>query len=324
MADRRGIILKAPVALCGILIAASIEHGSKKNYGFLRAFDTERGTPLWVFKGKTGMGVPGGITTTPAVSDGLVLFGSGEGKFYAVELASGRPVWEFKTNGTIQSSPTVCGNTVYFGSANSSTYALDVLSGKLLWKYSAGVRIYAPLAIERKTLYLAGEEGSIHALSLDGKLLWREVLPEAQPISMAMSQGFLLVSNISKGSLNVMSLSNRKQVWIFQSGVPNAIIPAVSSGIVCISYSGHIVGLDLFSGKMLWMLQNEGDMNAPVIMGSATAVVANRDGKILAVDLAKGMELWRWEKSDKVLSEIFIDRGTLYFGGDNGKLVALE
>ncbi len=319
-----GTILKAPVALCGFVIAASIEHGAKRNYGFLQAFDTATGVLRWVFDGKASMGVSGGITTTPAVSEGLVLFGSGEGQFYAVELASGRPVWEFKTSGGIQSSPTVMGSTVYFGSADSNTYALDVRSGKLQWKYAAGVRIHAPIAIEGKTLYIAGEDGSIHALSFDGELRWRDVLPQTQPISIAVSQGFMLVSNASEGSLSVMALSNRKQVWMFQAGGRTAAIPAVSSGVVCISCGGHIAGLDLASGKKLWMRQSGRDTSAPVIVGSATAVVASRDGKILAVDLVKGTELWMWEAGDNVLSEILIDHGTLYFGGSHGKLVALD
>jgi outer membrane protein assembly factor BamB len=53
-----------------------------------------RGSPgafHWKFK------ADGRITSSPAVSGGLVYFLSFDSNFYAVDAASGRPKWKFKT-----------------------------------------------------------------------------------------------------------------------------------------------------------------------------------------------------------------------------------
>jgi outer membrane protein assembly factor BamB len=317
-----GEILHAPVALGGLVVAAGLEHGSRKNYGFLRAFDATTGAPRWVFAGAGGAGVPGGITTTPAVSKGLVLFGSGEGLFHAVELTSGRPVWEFKTGRSILSSPTVSGGAVYFGSADASAYALDVASGDRLWKYEPGARVYAPLAVDVATAYLADEEGGVHALSLDGELLWRAALEGVRATSVAVAQGVILVSDFSEGSLAALELSTGTRLWTLRGGGRGAPIPAVASGVACVAGRGLVAGFALVSGEELWRLDVDSDTKAPLVAGEA-AVVAGRDGKIYGIDLKTGARLWTWEAGQSVLSEILIDEGVLYFGGGQDRLFAL-
>jgi outer membrane protein assembly factor BamB len=318
-----GMILIAPVAAGGLVIAVSLEHGSRKNYGLLRAFDAQTGAPRWVFRGGAGMGVPGGITTTPAVSNEMVLFGSGEGLFYAVELATGRTVWEFKTGGRILSSPTVSGDTVYFGSADSAAYALDVASGNVLWRCEAGARVFAPLAFDSTTIYLADEEGRVHALGLGGEPLWREVLRGVRAVSVAVSRGVLLVSDASEGTLAALGLSTRAPLWTLRVAGRGPVIPAVSSGVVCVAGGGRVAGFDLASGEELWGLEVAEETKAPVIAGGV-AVVAGRGGEIYGIDLTQGTRLWAREDGPGVLSEILIDEGALYFGDDHDRLVALE
>ena len=47
------------------------------------------------------------VTTTAAVVDGVVYFGSADGHVYALEAADGKERWRFWASGPILSSPTV-------------------------------------------------------------------------------------------------------------------------------------------------------------------------------------------------------------------------
>src|SRR3990172_8642600 len=52
--------------------------------------------------------------------------------------------WMFEAGSGITATPAVVGNRVIFGSWDGRVYALDRLSGKSIWTFEAGVRRYPP------------------------------------------------------------------------------------------------------------------------------------------------------------------------------------
>src|SRR5262249_7857200 len=54
---------------------------------------------------------------------------------YALELRSGRKLWEFATGGRVRSSPAVSSGVVYCGSMDGKVYALAADTGSLLWAF---------------------------------------------------------------------------------------------------------------------------------------------------------------------------------------------
>jgi eukaryotic-like serine/threonine-protein kinase len=77
-------------------------------------------------------------TSSPAVANGKVFFGSGDGGIYAADAQTGVLLWKFSTNDVVHASPAVVGNTVYVGSWDSYLYALDADTGALKWSFKTG------------------------------------------------------------------------------------------------------------------------------------------------------------------------------------------
>ncbi len=101
-------------------------------------------------------GVPGyEILATPAVSRGRLFVGCNDGRLYAFDVRTGKPLWRFQTNGPVQSSPSVAGDTAYFGSWDGHLYALNAADGSLRWKLDLG-QMPEAVADQYK---LAGDEG---------------------------------------------------------------------------------------------------------------------------------------------------------------------
>ncbi len=72
---------------------------------------------------------------------GLAFFGSSvDDSVYAVEAASGKIRWRFRTEGPVRFAPTWSEGRVYFASDDGFVYCLDAPSGRLLWKYRPGPR----------------------------------------------------------------------------------------------------------------------------------------------------------------------------------------
>ena len=84
--------------------------------------DIQSGQQKWKFK--TGGGDMYWTGPSPAVSDGVVYFGSFDGYLYAVDIQSGKEKWKFQTGGSIVSSPAVSGEVVFFGSEDGYLYAV--------------------------------------------------------------------------------------------------------------------------------------------------------------------------------------------------------
>ena len=84
----------------------------------------------------------------------LVLIGSYDRTFYALDAATGEVRWRFRANGPISGSPTVLTGLVYFSTLRQRTYALDARSGKLVWSFPDGK--YSPVVADQQRLYLVG------------------------------------------------------------------------------------------------------------------------------------------------------------------------
>jgi len=133
-------------------------------------------TPVWV--GHTG----GDVSSSPAVSGGVVYVGSADGKLYAyhVGCATGggacSPIWTGATGvgqGTgIHSSPAVANGVIYIGSNDHKLYAFRVgcASGggtcSPIWSYATGQAVSSSPAISDGVVYVGSTDSKLYAFSL--------------------------------------------------------------------------------------------------------------------------------------------------------------
>jgi outer membrane protein assembly factor BamB len=124
--------------------------------GALVALDPVTGKPRWVFvaeyekkfEAKNLHGYAPAAQTipdawdlyisSPAVAQGKVFFGSGDGGVYAVDAESGVLQWKFSTGDVVHASPAVANGTVYIGSWDGNLYAIDADSGRQRWVFKGG------------------------------------------------------------------------------------------------------------------------------------------------------------------------------------------
>jgi outer membrane protein assembly factor BamB len=230
----------------------------------------------------------------PAVVDGKVLFPAGDDGLFAVEAATGKPLWQFaggKERGIhIDAAPAVKGKRVYVGSGLYTFVAvcLDTDTGQELWRADLKLRAFgAPLALGRYVYYGVGtgnmgadtfnypEEGSEKerldqpagaVVCLDGETgqeVWRSELPRSAHPGLA-GDAFTVYAASRDGYLYAFDRKTGKLRW--KTGIGGAITSsptvATSGGmplaVYAVSREGVVVCINPHTGKVVWDRQLPG------------------------------------------------------------------
>ena len=162
----KGACKTAPLVANGVVYAGS-------NDGLLHALDLKSGKALWTFD--AGAEILGG----PASWNNLILFGAGNGNFYAVNT-KGEPAWVFDAGAAVYSPPSVYENAVYFGNNRAKIFALDIATGKQIWVNSdARYSVESKPLVTADRVYFGAWDGYVYALDrTDGKQVWRQAGPK--------------------------------------------------------------------------------------------------------------------------------------------------
>jgi outer membrane protein assembly factor BamB len=135
-----------------------------------------RGGIKWRYKAKRA------ITSSPTVTDGLVIFCSLDAHIYALDAKSGYLVWRFKMDRGSISSPFVADGLVYTGSIDGNIYCVNINHAKEVWRFQTEHQVTGSPIIFENGLYCGSVDGNLYCLDYQtGKLRWK--FKTTQPIT---------------------------------------------------------------------------------------------------------------------------------------------
>ena len=137
--------------------------------GVMYGLDLQSGKTLWTFD--TGMRIVG----SPAVSDGVVVFGSANYNIYGLDAKTGKELWHITTNQAVMGAATIHEGVAYIGGGDGRMFAIDIHTGKVKWSFDElkNYVLTRPL-VYRDKLYFGCWDTHLYALNLaDGSLAWK-------------------------------------------------------------------------------------------------------------------------------------------------------
>lgn len=271
--------------------------------------------------------------SSPAVVDGRVYFGSGDGAVYALDAATGRQLWRFATMNVVHASPAVADGLVYIGSWDTYMYALDAATGAMKWKFKTGddpenhnrEGIQSSATVVDGVVYFGCRD--FHLYALDGKtgeqkwkykLTWINATPTVR-------DGFVYASSSIPAYFFAIDAATGKQAYRIDLKTPAFSSPQLAGGRAHVgSYNGKLYAIDLAGQKIAWEFQTEASRtnarNALTPDGSINTKVAFPtdfyEQMYIAVDLLYSV--------GAVLSSPAVDGAVVYFGSADGSVYALE
>ncbi|HET9952077.1 MAG TPA: PQQ-binding-like beta-propeller repeat protein [Candidatus Eisenbacteria bacterium] len=322
--------------------------------GSLAALDAATGAPKWVFaaeyerkfEAKNLHGYPPAaqtmpdawdlFTSSPAVANGKVYFGSGDGNVYAVDAATGVLQWKFPTKDVVHASPAVVGNTVYVGSWDSYLYAIDAESGQARWSFKSGedpvihnqVGFQSSPAVVDGTVYVGCRDAHVYAIdAATGRKMWDYPTSKSWVIGTPAVRDGLVYAGTSD-TARFMALDAKTGRLRFSYGAKGFIFssPAVAGDLVYFGdHAGSLHAVDARSGKPVATFRTDGSRADPLKLLNADGSLNREAFTPLFGDFEDMyVDFYRYVSIGAIVSSPVIDRGTVYVGSMDGTLYAVR
>ena len=285
----------------------------------------EKNTELkWKFK-------TGDSVYSPAVSDGVVYFGSRDNHLYAVDINTGEEKWKYKTGKLAKSPPIVVDGIVYFENKKNHLYAVDNNTGKLKWKFKTGQLWSSPKVVDGIVCF-AIIGNYIYALdSKTGEEKWKfktgiKLLnPGQYPVQVLDGVAYFVVQEMKRSSDNhlyTVDINTGKLKWKFKIKDGVSSPPKLADGVVYFGSSFYFYALDVKTGEEKWKFETEVRDESPAVV-EGVVYFGSDDNHLYALDIKTGEEKWKFKTGDSVYSPAVSD-GVVYFGSWDNHLYAVD
>lgn len=239
----------------------------------------------------------------PAIAAGHVYIGGSDGHFRALELTTGKLLWDFdQVKGFVVDKPLLYNGLVYFGCWANDFYALDAASGRLVWKWNSGKanRMFSPAACwpvaTGGRVFIVAPDNVMTALdAASGQVIWRSRAPNLrvrESMGLSADSSLVYVKTMDGAVIGVSTKAATLQIdW--QSPVqlgyelaPTALLE--KDGILLVpTHSGTVWALARKDGSVLWRYKASNCMvNGILPLAGGQYVISTMDGKLTCVGIA--------------------------------------
>jgi eukaryotic-like serine/threonine-protein kinase len=274
------------------------------------------------------------LVSSAVVRGGKVYAGCKDGKFYCLELETGKKVWEVTTKGAFDGAAAFSGKMVVAGCQDGFVYAWDADTGKEVWKFETMAEIHAAANVwtdpktKKDVIVIGSYDYSIYGLEADtGKKIWSVETGNYVNGGAAIADG-VTVAGGCDSVLHVHDVATGKEIRQIEVGAYIGNNVAIADGVVYVShYGSRVAAYALNDGMKVWEYAGEREFEyyaAPAVFGKIV-VVGGRDKRLHGIDRVTGKGLWAFRARDRIDSSAVICAGkTAVFGTDDGYVYAVD
>jgi len=232
-------ILAAPQEAYGVVVARTID-------GKIFGLDANDGVRLWVYD-RTVPALTLRGTSNPVIAGDVVIAGFDGGRISAIELHTGRLIWETSVSLAsgrsqlermvdIDSDPVVIGNDIYVATFQGRLAAVALEDGRITW--TRDISSYAGLTVDEKNIYITDDQSYIWALERStGNSVWKQENLFARRATAPATIGELVVVGDLEGYLHWMDKNNGQFVARTQFSKNSILAPPVAVEDIVYAFS---------------------------------------------------------------------------------------
>jgi outer membrane protein assembly factor BamB len=272
---------------------------------------------VWTWHGRALLEFP------PVVGYGRVYITNFAGRLSAIDAATGKAVWHYRSGRCGWASPALADHLVYeafIGSGecgsrarDGEVAAFDARTGKTRWLRRLGPTESSPL-VARGVVYAGDWDGRVWALDArTGRTRWIARLHGAIKGSLASSGRRLFIGTYGG---DVVALAARTGRVLWRSGGHGSIYssPAVAYGRVYIgSLDGGVYAFGAATGHLLWAHATGGYVYASPAVWRRRVLVGSYNHRFYAFDAGTGDVRWQFDAGGTISGSAAVIDGLVYF-----------
>jgi len=271
----------------------------------------------WTFHGHALLEFP------PVVAGGRVYETSISGVLYAIDAASGRVLWSYRSRRCGWASPAIDGGLLFetfignsechstFG--DGQVVAFDARTGRRVWLRTIGPTESSPL-VQDGTVYVGDWNGRIWALAeRSGGVRWVRQLDGEVKGSLASAGGRLFIGTYG-GEVAALGAHTGRVVWVSGGHGSFYSSPAVAYGRVFIgSTDGGVYAFGAATGDLLWSHPTGSYVYASPAVWKRLVLVGSYDHRFYALDAGTGATRWSFAADGPISGSASVVDGVVYF-----------
>ncbi|KRG63853.1 lipoprotein [Stenotrophomonas humi] len=255
-----------------------------------------------------------GLRQAPMVVDGRVYAAAVEGGVHALDLQTGKEVWEYKPAKEkkkpklrLSGGPGVGEGLVVVGTLDGQVIALDASNGTEKWKSRVPGEVIAAPAIAQGLVFVRSNDGRTTALdAATGEQRWfnAQELPSLTVRGNApvvAGPGVLFIGN-DDGTLSALSMQDGRPLWEQSVGTPEGRTelermadidgaPVLEGNTLYVSsFKNETMAIEGPTGRPLWSRDHGGGGGVAVTSGNV--VVTDGKGTVYGLDKTSGSAMW--------------------------------
>ena len=232
-------VLAAPQVADNIVVGRTID-------GKIYGLDAAEGKRLWTYD-QTVPALTLRGTSAPVIAGEFVISGFDEGRLTAIELRTGKLVWETRIalgSGRselermvdIDSEPLVMNDIIYVATFQGRIAAVTLDGGRILW--TRDISSFAGICADKNNIYITDDNSHIWALDrYTGNSIWKQEKLQARAVTAPASLGDLVVVGDVEGYLHWMDKTTGEFVSRTQVSDTRIIAPPISVNDVVYTYA---------------------------------------------------------------------------------------
>lgn len=295
------------------------------------------------------------VSASPVVRDGIVYIGSLAHTLTALDIHTGKQIWQIRASDAFYSTP-VIENGIVYAAALNEIYAIDAKSGLVRWHApveTAGGKFWSSPVVAQGLVIIGlasnlSEQPKIagRILAFDantGKIRWRTyTLGEGAPgggvwsspaIDDARSVVYVATGDPDDG-VQALSLRDGRVLWHWRSVTKDVADTDIGAGpllyrdqqnnlrVVVGGKDGTIYSLDAVGGQVVWHTHiGEHIFSSPAFASGILYIVGtfqNRRALSVALDAQTGGIRWQYAIPTMTYTSPVVDGQTLYQPIGNG------
>lgn len=210
--------IKASVAVAsGLAIVGSYD-------GTLHALNLADGARRWTHESEAQ------IHATCAIQNGLAYVAGCDGHFRGLDLATGSVKLDVHFGGYTAASPAIAEGVAVFGTFSNDVVAVDLAKKAVIWRYVPKklFPFYSSAAVANGLAFVGSRDKALHVLEVTtGKLAWT-FETQGKIDSSPVLEGSRVFFGSHDGRIRGLDVKTRKSVFSYETGAPIATSPAIA------------------------------------------------------------------------------------------------